>query len=290
MKLKLKSLLIVLAGIALFYTACKKEVKLNPKAESPVTVSKIDTVGIATSQIIRNVTQTLSGAYGGVDINKGLILPDFTTIRQSKPLIIGLPNLCSFFPDTVVNYKTVIGDTITSQTSGLFKFYFSCKSDTIRIPDMKPYTVFRLLNGYVAYDSLATTGQTPGGLFVHNIKAFYQANAIDFTAPLAINGSSSKLISFNGSIKSFVDTASSKKTLIPSSVHAYYTLKEVSIDLAKNNDIAGGTITFAAVGETNSIKWYYEGLVTFLGDHKATVTIKNKTYSVDLLTGKVTKS
>ena len=290
MKLKLKSLLIVLAGIALFYTACKKEVKLNPKAEPPTPVSKIDTMSLATSQIIRNVTQTLSGAYGGIDINNGLILPNLTTIGQKRPRVSGLDSLCSFFPDTVVNYKTVIGDTITSQTSGLFKFYFSCISDTIRIPDMKPYTVFRLLNGYVAYDSLATNGQTPGGLFVHNIKAFYQANAFDFTAPLAVNGSRSKLISFNGSIKSFVDTASSKKTLIPSSVHAYYNLKDVSIDLSKNNDITRGTITFAAVGETNTIKWYYEGLVTFLGDHKASVTIKNKTYNVDLLTGKVTKT
>ena len=288
MKLKLKSLLIVLAGIALFYTACKKEVKLNPNAKPPV--SKIDTVGLATSQIVRNVTQTLSGVYGGVDINKGLILPDLTTIKQSKPLIIDLVSLCSFFPDTVVNYKTVIGDTITSQTSGLFKFYFSCQSDTIRTPGYKPYTVFKLLNGYIAYDSLATTGKTPSGSFTHNIKAFYQANAFDFGAPLAINGSANKLISFNGSIKSFVDTTSTKKTLISSSVHAYYTLKDVSIDLAKNNDITRGTITFGAVGEANSIKWYYEGLITFLGDHKASVTIKNKAYNVDLLTGKITKT
>ena len=289
MKLKFKSLLIVLAGTALFYTACKKEVKLNPNNKVPP-VSKIDTMGLATSQIIRNMTQTLSGAYGGVDINKGLILPDLTTIKQSKPFIIDLTSLCSFFPDTVVNYKTVIGDTITSQTSGLFKFYFNCNSDTIKIPGKKPYTVFRLLYGYVAYDSLATTGQTPGGSFVHNIKAFYKANAFDFTAPLAINGSSSKLISFNGSIKSFVDTASTKKTVIPSSVHAYYTLNDVSIDLAKNNDITRGNITFAAVGEVNSIKWYYEGVINFLGDHKASVVIKNKTYNVDLLTGKITKA
>ncbi|MEZ2335013.1 hypothetical protein AB6735_05240 [Mucilaginibacter sp. RCC_168] len=288
MKLKFKSLLIVLAGASLFYTACKKEVKLNPNNKPPV--STTDTASLATNQIIRNITQTLSGAYGGVDINKGLILPDLTTIKQSKPLVSGLVDLCSFFPDTVVNYKTVIGDTITSQTSGLFKFYFSCKSDTIRIPGTKPFTVFRLLNGYVAYDSLATTGQTPSGLFIHNIKAFYQAKAFDSNVPLAINGSSSKLISFNGSIKSFVDTASTKKTLIPSSVHAYYTLKDVSIDLSKNSDITRGTITFAAVGEANSIKWYYEGLVTFLGDHKASVVIKNKTYNVDLLTGKIIKA
>lgn len=286
MKFKFKISLGVLVVTALFYTACRKEVKLNQKPEPPI--SKIDTVGLATVQIIRNITQTLSGAYGGVNINKGLILPDLTTIKQSKPLISGLVDLCSFFPDTVVNYKTVIGDTITSQTSGLFKFYFSCKSDTIRPPGVKPYTVFRLLNGYVAYDSLATTGQTPSGLFVHNIKAFYQANAFDFTAPLAINGSSSKLISFNGSIKSFVDTASTKKTFIPSSVHAYYTLNDVSVDLAQNNDITRGNITFAAVGEFNGIKWYYEGVINFLGKHKADVIINNKTYHVDLLTGKIT--
>ncbi|SDP58052.1 hypothetical protein SAMN05428975_1907 [Mucilaginibacter sp. OK268] len=284
MKFKFKTLLVVLTGTVLFYTACRKEVKLNQKPEPPI--SKVDTVGPATGQIIRNITQTLSGAYGGVNINKGLILPDLTTIRQSKPLILGLVNLCSFFPDTVVNYKTVIGDTITSQTSGLFKFYFSC--DTVKAPRVKGYPVFSALNGYVAYDSLATTGQTPGGLFAHNIKAFYEAKALDFDVPLAINGSTNKLISFNGSIKSFVDTASSKKTVIPSSVHAYYTLNKVTVDLTQNGDITAGAITFAAVGEFNGIKWYYEGVINFLGKHKADVIIKNKTYHVDLLTGKVT--
>ncbi|NHA04510.1 hypothetical protein G7092_11925 [Mucilaginibacter sp. HC2] len=287
MKLNLKILLVALAGTALFYTACRKEVKLNPNSKPPA--SKIDTASLATGQIIRNITQTLSGAYGGVNISKGLILPDLTTIRQSKPLIIGLVNLCSFFPDTVVNYRTVIGDTIKSETTGLFKFYFSC--DTVRAPGAK-YPDFTGLNGYVAYDSLATTGQTPSGLFVHNVKAFYEAKALDKDAPLAINGSANKLISFNnGSIKSFVDTASTKKTQIPSSIHAYYTLNnvnKVTVDLTKNGDITAGAIAFAAIGEVNGIKWYYEGVINFLGNHKASVVIKNKTYNVDLLTGKVT--
>ncbi len=66
MKLNLKILLVALTGTALFYTACRKEVKLNPNSKPPA--SKIDTASLATGQIIRNITQTLSGAYGGVNL------------------------------------------------------------------------------------------------------------------------------------------------------------------------------------------------------------------------------
>ncbi|MEN0056982.1 MAG: hypothetical protein AAGC65_25105 [Mucilaginibacter sp.] len=292
MKFKFKTLLVVLIGVTLLYSACRKEVKMNngtksnPDSGSPSKPgSPIDTTGMAVVQIVKNITQTFSGAYGGVNISNGLLLPGFTTLNNSKVSVKGLFNLCSFFPDTVVAYRTNIGDTIKSQTSGLFKFYFSC--DTLKKPRINGYPVFSELNGYAAFDSLATTGQLPRGSFVYNIKAFYEAKALQTAnASLVENGSNNTLISFGGSVKSFVDTAATKSSLRSSSIHAYYALDEVTVDLTQKGDITGGTVTFGAIGEINSVKWYYTGAMKFLGNHKAAIIINKKTFIIDLVTGK----
>jgi hypothetical protein len=286
MKLTFKKLLVALTGFTLLYSACRKEVKMNPDTKpKPDPNSAIDTTSVAIVQIARNITQTLSGSYGGVNISTGLLIPGFTTLHNSKVSVKGLSNLCSFFPDTVVAYRTNVGDTIKSQTGGLFKFYFSC--DTVKGPRVNGYPVFSVLNGYAAFDSLATTGQLPRGSFVNNIKAFYEAKALETKdISLVENGSSNSLISFGGSVKSFVDTTATKPSLKSSSVHAYYALDGVMVDLTQNGDITGGTITFGAIGEYNNIKWYYTGTVKFLGNHKAAFIVNKKTFIVDLVTGK----
>jgi hypothetical protein len=283
MNSKFKLLLVLLSGLVLFYTACKKETIVH--SNSP---SATDTIRLAAGQIVRNLTQTLSGTYGGVNIYKGPVLPDFTIIHNATPLIRDLPNLCIFFPDTVVSYNTNVADTIKAQTSGLFKFYFSC--DTLKTPRVnKWYPGYSSLNGYAAYDSLATTGSTPRATFVYNIKAFYEAKILDsLNTKLIINGGANTLISFNGSVKSFVDSTAIKNGGTSSSVHSYYVLNGVVVDLSKKGDITQGVITFGAIGEVNGAKWYYTGTIKFVGNHKANMIIRNKTYTVDLLTGKLT--
>jgi hypothetical protein len=294
MKLTFKTLLVVLTGFTLLYSACRKEVKMNNDTKSnpdsgspskPGSGSAIDTTSIAIVQIARNITQTLSGTYGGVNISKGLLIPGFTTLNNSKVSVKGLSNLCSFFPDTVIAYRTNVGDTIKSQTGGLFKFYFSC--DTVKGPRVNGYPVFSVLNGYASFDSLATTGQLPRGSFVNNIKAFYEAKAMETKdIPLVENGSSNSLILFRGSVKSFVDTTATKSSLKSSSIHAYYTLYGVVVDLTQNGDITSGTITFGAIGDFNGVKWYYTGAMKFLGNHKAAMIVNKKTFIIDLITGK----
>ena len=283
MNFKFKALLALLTGVVLFYAACRKDSRVNPKPVTP-----IDTVNIATGQIALNIAQTLTGTYGGVNIKNGLILPEFTSRYNSKPIISGLFSLCTFFPDTVVNYGTNVGDTVKSQSSGLFKFYFSC--DTVKGPKVNGYPPFSFVNGYAAYDSLATIGLAPKGAFVYNVKAFYTAKALDtLNTTLRINGSDSKLISVSGSIKSFVDTTATKKNAASSSVHAYYVLNDVVVDLTKKGDFTGGSATFGAVGSVNDTKWYYTGTIKFLGNQKVSMIINKKTYNVDLVTGKTTK-
>lgn len=281
---KFKVLLVILTGVVLFYAACKKENKAVP-----VPIPVVDTMGAIAGQIAQNLAQTLSGTYGGVNISKGLILPEFTTRSNSKVSVNGLFDLCTFVPDSIVNYSTNVGDTIKSQASGLFKFYFGC--DTVKGPRVNGYVTFSFLNGYAAYDSLATIGLAPRGAFVYNVKAFYEVKVLDsLNKNLTINGSTNKLISVNGSIKSFIDTTATKKTVMSSSVHAYYTLTDVVVDLTKKGDMTQGTATFGAIGDVNNIKWYYTGTMKFLGNHQVSIIIKNKTYNynMDLLTGKAT--
>jgi hypothetical protein len=282
MNSKIKIILVPLTGLILFYTACKQENMPGPKP-APV----IDTISIAINQITRNLTQTLSGTYGGVNINKGLILPDYTTRNNSKVALRGLIELCSFGPDTILNYSTNVGDSIKSQTSGLAKFYFSC--DTAKAPRVNGYPVFSILSGYTSYDSLSTIGLAPRGAFVYGIKAFYTAKAVvTKNIPLTINGSTNSLISFSGGIQSFVDTTATKKTAVSSSIQAFYTLTNVVIDITKKGDMISGSATFSVLGEVNSVKWYYMGTMKFLGNHKVNIIIRNKTYTMDMLTGKVT--
>jgi hypothetical protein len=189
-----------------------------------------------------------------------------------------LKDLCPFFPDTLINYNTTTGDTIKSKTTGIFKFYFTC---------LGGYTNYNVLKGCGSYDSLATVGVTPRDSFIYNIKAYYQATILDSAnTTLVTNGTVNKLISFDGNVKSFVDTRATKSPINPSSVHAYYTLKGLVIDLTKNGDITSGTVAFEAKGTNNKIPWYYTGSIQFLGNHKASFTINTLTYNVDLLTGK----
>lgn len=281
--MKFKIALVILMGGVFFYTACKKS---NQNPSNNGTVSQ----AVVSKQIAVNIAQSLKGAYGGGNITNGLILPGFTT-KYSTSVSIGadLFDLCSFAPDTVLSYNTNIGDTIKSTTNGIFKFYFSC--DTLKAPKINGYSDYSLLNGYNAYDSLLTTGITPRDSFIYNIKAAYNVKASDtVNIPLIINGSSNKLLSVNGFLKSFIDAKALNKTVASASVHAFYTLTGVTVDLTKNEDITSGTATFNATGSYNNVAWNNNGTVTFLGNNKANITINTKTYNADLLTGIVTAS
>ena len=283
MKLKFKVALVLLTGVVFFYIACKKS---NQSPSNDGTVS----LTVVSSQIAENIAQSLAGAYGGVNISNGLILPGFTT-KYSTSVSIGadLFDLCSFAPDTALSYSTNIGDTIKSTTKGIFKFYFSC--DTLKAPKINGYSDYSLLNGYNAYDSLLTTGIAPKDSFIYNIKASYNVKALDtVNIPLIINGSSNKLLSVNGGLKSFVDAKAINKTVASASVHAFYTLTGVTVDLTKNGDITSGTATFNATGSYNNVAWNNKGTVTFLGNNKANITINTKIYNANLLTGIVTAS
>ncbi len=276
MRLKFTIVVVLLVTASLFYSSCRK----NQQVVLPV---KVDTMQLSATQLAANLTQTLAGSYGGINISSGLIIPGFATTANQKVNLNGMNPICLFVPDSVISFKTNIGDTLKSSTSGLFKFYFKC--DTTSIAKVFFYTA---LKGFAAFDSLATTGTGPQSTFTYNTKQFYSAKALDSTNYiLTVNGSTNKLISVDGTIKSFADVTNTADARKSTSVHAFYSLTGLVVDITQN-DFTGGTATFTALGTTNNIKWYYAGTITFLGNHKAAILINHKTFTADLLTGVVT--
>jgi len=295
MKLKFKVVLVLLTSVILFYTACKKSSETTPALSTaptpPVNPPSPGTSTVAestvSSLIAINIAQTLAGNYGGINLSDGIMMPDFLIQYSRLPLGINLVDLCSFFPDTIAKYNSPPGDTVKSTTTGLFKFYFSC--DTLKAPRVNGSQTFTFLDGYSAYDSLATRGVAPKDSFNYNVKAFYTARAQDtVNIPFAGLGSANKLLTFNGGVKSFVDITATTKPVNPSSIHVYYTLKNLTMDLTQSKNITGGSATFGASGVTNKMPWTYSGSITFLGNNKVNITINTLTYNVDMTTGVAT--
>jgi len=257
MKPNLKLLLLLLTSAAFTYTACKKS--------NDAPVSKTAGADVISSQVASNLVQSLSGSYGGLNINNGIKSPGFVTNKNSGQAINSMNPLCGFLTDSVLNYNTNIGDTIKSHTQGRFKFYFNCVNGN--------------LTGFTANDSLKTTGTAPGYSFIYDVIQNYNIKSLNST---------NTLITVDGNLKSFVDLKYNNAAIKPSAAHTVYILTGLTIDLTKNGDITGGTANFVSTGSNNYGVWNYTGSIAFLGDHKANIIINGKTYHADLITGKIT--
>lgn len=257
MKPNLKLLLLLLTSAAFTYTACKKS--------NDTPVSKTVGADVVSSQVALNIAQSLSGSYGGVNINNGIKSPGFVTNKNSGHAINSMNSLCGFLTDSVLNYNTNIGDTIKSQTHGRLKFYFNCLNGN--------------LTGFTANDSLKTTGTAPKYSFIYDVIQNYDIKGLN---------SNNTLLSVNGTLKSFVNLTYNQAGIKPTSVNTAYVLTGLTVDLTKNGDITGGTATFVSTGSNNYGVWNYTGSIVFLGDHKANIIINGKTYHADLITGKIT--
>ena len=201
----------------------------------------------------------------GLSISDGIKAPAFATLGNNKPTQTQLNALCTFYPDSTVSYTSTLGDTLKAQTSGLLKFYASCDNG--------------VANGYISYDSLATTGKTAARSFTYNVAQYLQVKSLN---------TANTLVSVDGSLKSYVDVVYANAAVKPVSVHSYYTLTGLTVDLSKGGDITGGVATYKSIGSNSEGNWYYTGTITFLGGHTAHITINNKTFTANLTTGKLT--
>jgi hypothetical protein len=259
--MKLKHLsLVLLACVALTYTACKK-------SSSSQTV---DTKTV-TSQIALNLSQTLYSGFGGFNLTSGLSAPgQFGLDRNTLKLKLtkgrtGINDLsgditCGMHVDTTFS-ATITADGGQATVAGSIGFTFNCTND--------------IFSGFNVTDNLKVTEATAQINGTFNI-------AENLTLTEASPGVDTSNIVLNGTAN-FAENAkvSGKSTALSFN----YTFNNVVID--QMGTIVSGSATFNTTGSGAQGTWNYNGTITFLGNNSAKVVINGATYTVNLQSGTV---
>lgn len=257
MKSKFLLPIIMLAGMAVVYTACKKSD--SSPAGPALSESQV------TTQVILDLNSALFGEYGGVNFGEGMQGPSsFGAKHLSGPKLHDLNNpFCGLVIDTAINESVTAGKDSTLQVSGHIKFSFNCVNDNI--------------TGFSTDDNLNIAISTP--------ELTASAKIIEsLTMAIADINNDNSPLTLKGTLNS--TSAYKYKTGNKSGTRAFtYIINNVI--LGDNDDITGGSISFSTKGTGTRGTWNFTGTITFLGDHKAKVSINGKTYTVDIRTGVV---
>ena len=256
MKLSTKGALVMMAGIAIGFSACKKD---SSPASKPTTAPSVG-YDVVSSQVASNFSNALSGSMGGEDLNRGLT-PSFGTYPP------GASALCGFVADSNVHYTTNVGDTIKSTTTGSSKFYFDCLLG-------KPV-------GYTLVDAVVTTGTAPGYSFVYDVAQGYQIESLNTTATQL------KVV---GTLQAYKDFSYSNKNYKNASEHDSFVITDAIVDIATKgqNSINSGSATFKTQGtNAEGQSWNYTGVMTFIGNDIGKLVFEGHTFYVNLATGKI---
>ncbi|WP_295791085.1 hypothetical protein [Mucilaginibacter sp.] len=258
MKLRALFAIMLLAGMAVVYTACKKS---DAAASGPAL-----TAPQVASQVALDITADLFGGYGGLDFSGGLQAPTGFGVKQHTQgrLLHDMSNpFCGLVIDTALNATETVGVDSTVSVSGHIYFAFSCTNDNV--------------TGFTTKDDLNIGVTTPQFSIVAKINENLTVASIDPT------NDNSKL-SMNGSLAS--SGTYNYKTAKKSGTKSFnYVLTHLVLDPDNDGDITSGSASFITKGTGSNGSWSYTGTITFLGNHKATITINGKTYNVDLRTG-----
>jgi len=259
MKIKLRGAFILLSAAALLLNACSKT-QNKPSSTTSATISK----QTAASQIALNLYQSLTGQFGGVNINKGVSTPAIASSSLQTPKVNSTGFVCGFYINDGINYTTNIGDTIKSASHGSLAFYYVCDA-THAI-------------GYKATDTLTTIGTGPGYAFADGVSQDYIVTGLN---------SNNSLITVDGTIKSSVNIITNKG--VKSSSYNVFALSGLQVHEDQNPpDITSGTAVFVTTGVSGSTSYALFGTFTFLGNHIAKIDYYDSIFYVNLLTGKVT--
>lgn len=257
MKFKFLLPITMLAGMAVVYTACKKSD--SSPAGPALTESQV------TTQVILDLNSALFGEYGGVNFGEGMEGPStFGAKHLSGPKLHDLNNpFCGLVIDTAINESVTAGKDSTVQVSGHIKFSFNCANDNI--------------TGFSTDDNLniaiATPELTASAKIIESLTMAI-ADINDDNSPLTLKGTLNSTSAYK------------YKTGNKSGTRAFnYVINNVV--LGDDDDITSGSISFTTKGTGTRGTWNFTGIITFLGNHQAKVTINGKTYNVDIRTGVV---
>ena len=260
MKFKTRLLIaLLMCGAALTYTACKKAASnSNGPTLSPQQVS---------SQVALNLAQSLYNGFGGLDLNNGITGGLSAYVPTNKHIKLGDINdpFCGFGIDTTINI-TSNDDGVQAAVSGHIAFAFTCTNG--------------VLSGYTTNDNLNVSESTTD----FSVKL----NLTENVSVVALTPSNDESkFSINGTVNS--DASYDYKTGSKGSGTALfdYNFKQVIVDPSADADIISGSADFTTKGTGSNGVWNYTGTVTFLGGHKAKITINGANYTVDLTTGAV---
>ncbi|GAC1301313.1 MAG: hypothetical protein NVSMB24_03890 [Mucilaginibacter sp.] len=250
MKNKLKPLCILLLGIVFIYTACKKS-STNP-ADPALTPQVI------AGQVAVNISQSLFGGLGAFNVAGGLSAPSTFAVNTKGKVIQSLSNpYCGLSIDTTLNYTTGVKDTIAS-VSGTVKFTFTCSNN--------------VLTGYTTNDNMTIAYSNPQLSLIYKVGENFTVlslNPQNANSNFSINGS----LTSNGSYQYKTGTKRSGTEVFN------YTLTGLIVN-PNTGDIVSGSASFLTSGSGPKGVWNYQGTITFLGNHNATVNIAGKVYNV----------
>lgn len=273
MKLNLTRTFFLMAAIVVFYASCKKQ--NTPSASNTTAKAAVDYKALS-STIGTQFYKSITGQYGGTDVNKGITTPFAThDVGNQKVLLSSVP-LCGFVMDTTFNAKTGINPIVDTVKTHFENLHFTYTCDAGKV------------NGYIVRDSLVNV--LNHSLFVFDtyaITQYYAVKALDQTY---------KLVSMDGSLSSFVETKNIEAPNSVSTASIYY-LVGLKVNFASGSaDITAGTTSFKTTSSEfgpqlnyKTITTTYYGTIVYLGKHKAKVTFTPGTaYIVDLVTGVAT--
>jgi len=270
-KYRLKFIAAIMICVAFFYTACQKTLVTSTATTNSSAIG---------SQIALSLYKSITGQYGGANINNGIKAPNSIVSTHKGPAINAITTLCGYTIDTTYFTSANLHDT-TEAVSAHFKFIYNCANNTV--------------NGYTLADSVTTVITSP--LF-NNVTASaqnYVVQALDTTY---------KLVSMVGGITSNTHNVVLSGT-VQTEYHdltGQYYLSGVQVNLASGvADITTGTAAFTSTqtdftvsSGTPAVTNSYNGTITFLGNHMAKVSFTMApngpvfSYMINLITGVTT--
>jgi len=268
MKIPYARLFLFTSVAAIFYSSCQKSVV------KPVAKTAADTAAV-NKQIALNLVQSLSGSYGGTDINYGVKAQSNISTTHTDPIEYRITPLCGFIIDTTFSSKTQSGDT-AKVFAGNFRFVYTCSTNR---PD-----------GYMVHDSLVYSGTAHLFKNSFTVAQNYTVKATDSTY---------KHVVTDGSILSEVNNLVYHDgfSVGYDFVSNHYQLHKLKMDIVggKPADITSGTADFTSItsylhyGDINYTESKTYGTITFLGNHQAklTITSTGKSFMIDLAVGTV---
>lgn len=261
MKQNLKLIIAALICVAVTYSACKKTTESHSKS----TVS----AKVVSSRIAQNLGQALYGIQGGFNISDGIDFPSNLDMAHKGRLKVqsqGDHPDCGFKIDTAFQLSLDLSDTAKIDLWTKIKYEVLCTNG--------------VLSGVAVYDTLNASATSSQYIIATRVGE-------NITLKSLSPGNSQAKLTLDGTLNVFASLQPKTGKEKPTTGSFNFKFTALTIDPKLDGDIISGSATFATNGSDATGTWDYKGSITFIGDHKAKITIDGVVYTTDLLTGEV---